>query len=145
SVKSSRTMQEERLSQTSSATFKGLLLANRRQILIIITLGLALRMTLVIASPPAANDAFRYIRTANNILDGHGFTYDKAPPYLPGESVVPFYPLLVAGIYGLFGRHEIAVKIFQVFLDLITCLLVAFISFKLAPARLKELAAKGAL
>src|SRR5206468_2138544 len=90
SVKSSRTMQEERLSQTSSATFKGFLLTNRRQILIILILGLALRMAFVIPSPPAANDALsRYIRTANNILDGHGFTNDKAPPYLPGESIVP--------------------------------------------------------
>lgn len=105
-----------------------------------------LRMGFVITSPPAINDALgRYIATANNILDGHGITNDPAPPYIPGEATVPLYPLFIAGVYSLFGHHEIAVKSFQVFFDLITCLLVAFISFKLAPARLKKLAARGAL
>jgi 4-amino-4-deoxy-L-arabinose transferase-like glycosyltransferase len=133
-------------SQETIATFKVFLRTNKQYILIILTLACLLRLAFVITSPPAINDALgRYIATANNILAGHGFTTDQSPPYIPGEATVPLYPLFIASVYGLFGQHEIAVKIFQVFCDLITCLLVAFISFKLAPARLKKLAARSAL
>ena len=112
------------------------------QIAVFVLLAVAVRMVFVITAPPANGDAkSRYIATAVNVLDGHGFSIDQQPPYTPGEATVPAYPLLIASTYILFGRHEIAVKVLQVLIDLATCLLVGFASFNLAPPSLKEPAA----
>jgi 4-amino-4-deoxy-L-arabinose transferase-like glycosyltransferase len=66
-------------------------------------------------------------------------------PYRPSEAAVPAYPLFIAFVYAVFGRSIYALTLSQVFLDLATCLLVSFVSFSLAPARLKSSAALGAL
>jgi 4-amino-4-deoxy-L-arabinose transferase-like glycosyltransferase len=99
-------------------------------------------MVFVITAPPANGDAkSRYIATAVNVLDGHGFSVDQQSPYTTGEATVPVYPLFIASTYKLFGRREMAVKVLQVLIDLATCLLVGFTAFNLAPASLKESAA----
>ncbi|MDX6305638.1 MAG: hypothetical protein QOI77_2607 [Blastocatellia bacterium] len=85
------------------------------------------------APPPNGDAKARYIATAINILDGHGFSLDQQAPYQPSEAAAPAYPLLIAATYTVFGRHEMAVRIVQVFLDLVSCLLVGFVAFNLAP------------
>ena len=127
-------------------TFRRFLRARLLQIAFILAVGLALRTVLVINAPPANGDAkSRYIVTAVNVLDGHGFSTSAQAPYIPGEAIVPAYPLLIAATYAVFGRHEMAVRLLQVLIDLVTCLLVAFVSFNIAPAAKKDLTAIFAL
>jgi 4-amino-4-deoxy-L-arabinose transferase-like glycosyltransferase len=130
----------------SPAPFKAFLRANKGLILIILLLALGVRIFFVWTARPIVNDALtRYIGTAINVLDGHGFSVDRQPPYRPSESVVPLYPLFIAAHYAVFGRHAVVVRVAQVLLDLFTCLLTAFVSFRLAPARLKTGAAISTL
>ncbi|HSP63662.1 MAG TPA: glycosyltransferase family 39 protein, partial [Pyrinomonadaceae bacterium] len=91
--------------------------------------------------PMPAGDETRYTTAATNMLAGRGFSNDTSPPYGPTEHVVPLYPLFIAMVYVVFGENNSAVRIAQGALDLLTCLLVAFIAFNLAPASLRGRAA----
>ncbi len=116
------------------------------QIVAILFLAVAVRMVFVITAPPPNGDAkSRYVATAVNVLDGHGFSVYQQPPYKPGEATVPVYPLLIAAVYKLFGRHDVAVRLVQVLLDIATCLLIGFASFSLAPEPFKERSAVCAI
>ena len=93
----------------------------------------------------AAFDEIRYTAPAINMLAGRGFSSDQSEPILPSEHTVPVYPLFIAAVYSIFGQHNSAVRVAQSAIDLITCLLVAFVSFRLAPPSLKRSAAISAL
>ncbi len=113
---------------------------------VILILAFTVRFAFVIVAPPAGGDSkYRYIPTAVNILDGNGFSLDASAPHQPSEATMPLYPLFIAAAYAAFGRHDGAVKVVQIFIDLVSCLLVAFVSFNLAPTWLKNLAATAAL
>ena len=109
-------------------------------VLVILLLALAVRVGFVIASPDPLEET-RYRPTAINILEGNGFSLDTSAPYRPSEAAAPAYPLFIAAVYAIFGRSVYALTLSQAFLDLATCLLVGFVSFRLAPARLKGRAA----
>jgi 4-amino-4-deoxy-L-arabinose transferase-like glycosyltransferase len=114
------------------------------KIFLILLLALTVRIGFVVAFPDPLQDP-RYRPTAINILEGNGFSTDAHAPYRPSEAAVPGYPLFIAAVYAVFGRKEAAVLLSQAVLDLSTCLLVAFVSFSLAPLRLKKSAALWAL
>jgi len=126
-------------------SFRRLLSEYRTPILLILLLAFAWRLTLVIGFPHAAFDEIRYTAPAVNMLAGRGFSSDVVAPYLPSEHTVPLYPIFIAAIYAVFGQNNLAVRIAQSALDLVTCLLVAFVAFNLAPARLRKPAAIVAL
>ena len=113
-------------------------------VLPILLLALALRVAFVIAFPDPLEE-IRYRPIAVNILEGNGFSSDTSAPYRPSEAAAPAYPLFIATVYAIFGRSVHAVTLSQALLDLATCLLVAFVSFSFAPARLKSGAALWAL
>lgn len=126
--------------------FSTFLRAYRWQILCLLLLAFAVRLAFVIEAPPVQADAlYRYSATANNVLAGHGFSVDTEAPYRPSQATVPLYPLLIAAVHAVFGQGETMVRLVQVFLDIGTCLLTAFVAFNLAPDRLKELAAISSL
>ncbi len=127
------------------ASFREFLSAYRIPILIMLLLFFAWRVFLVIGFPHGSGDETRYTVPAINMLAGHGFSSDVSEPILPTEHTVPLYPVFIAGIYAIFGEHNSAVRIAQSAIDLITCLLVAFVSFNLAPPSLKRSAAMSAL
>ena len=114
------------------------------KILLILLLALAVRVGFVIAFPDPLDET-RYRPIAINILDGNGFSSDAKQPYSPSEAATPAYPLFIATMYAVVGRSVYAVTLTQAFIDLATCLLVAFLSFSLAPVRLKSSAALWAL
>jgi hypothetical protein len=87
----------------------------------------------------------RYLPTAINIIDGHGISIATNAPFVPSEAAPPLYPIFVAGLYWLFGRDVSIVVAAQIGLDLVTCFLVGFISFYLAPRRLSHGAAVAAM
>jgi 4-amino-4-deoxy-L-arabinose transferase-like glycosyltransferase len=123
------------------ASFTKFLSAHRYSLLAILCLAFAWRLFLVIGFPHNAFDEIRYTAPAANIVAGRGFTSDVHAPFLPSEHTVPLYPFFIAGIYALAGENNSAVRIFQAAIDTVTCLLVAFVAFNLAPARMKKAAA----
>jgi len=48
-------------------------------------------------------DAEGYVALAVNVWNGHGYSQQSAPPYLPDMLRTPLYPLLLGGILKLFG------------------------------------------
>ena len=133
-------MQDENV-ESAKVTLRQVL--SRHRILILIVLGLALtfRIVLAINFPAVAGDESRYTVPAINMLAGHGFSSDTTEPYLPSKHIVPLYPLFVYAVYAVFGESNSAVRIAQGAIDVLTCLLVAFIAFSLAPPSSSSLAA----
>lgn len=93
------------------------------------------------APPPGGDEKYRYEITALNVLAGHGFSADWNPPYQPSEANVPLYPLFIATTYAVAGPRPWAVGVAQIAVDLLTCFLVAFVAFNLAPPKLSSSAA----
>ena len=138
-------MQESHRREDATAqSFGAFLGACLPKILLILLLALAVRVGFVIAFPDPLDET-RYRPIAVNILNGNGFSSDAKQPYSPSEAATPAYPLFIATVYAVAGRRVFAVTLTQAFLDLATCLLVAFLSFSLAPVRLKTSAALWAL
>ena len=119
-------------------SFSAFLRSSGKPIIFIVLLALILRLVLVVWFPVVAGDEKRYTVPAVNMLHGHGYSSDLQEPYGPTMAAVPLYPLFVAAIYGVFGESTLAVRVAQALLDLLTILLVAFVSFNLAPASLKR-------
>jgi 4-amino-4-deoxy-L-arabinose transferase-like glycosyltransferase len=139
------TEREKAIEGSTHHSFRRFLSAYRTPILIILLLAFAWRLVLVIGFPHAAFDEIRYTAPAVNMLAGRGFSSDESEPILPSEHTVPVYPLFIAAVYSVFGQHNSAVRVAQSAIDLITCLLVAFVSFSLAPPSLKRSAAMSGL
>jgi 4-amino-4-deoxy-L-arabinose transferase-like glycosyltransferase len=138
-------MQESRQGEGEAAqSFGAFLRACLPKVLLLLLLALAVRVVFIIAFPDPLHDT-RYRPIAVNILEGNGFSSDASAPYRPSEAAAPAYPLFIATVYRVFGRSVYAVTLSQAFLDLATCLLVAFVSFSVAPAHLKRGAALWAL
>jgi 4-amino-4-deoxy-L-arabinose transferase-like glycosyltransferase len=126
-------------------SFLRILSAHRTTVIIILLLALTCRGVLTFRFPLVGPDERRYTVPAVNMLAGRGFSVSLDPPYLPSKQAMPLYPLFIAGVYAVFGRHNVAVRIAQDLLDLITCVLIAFVSFSLAPMRVRYAAALAAL
>jgi 4-amino-4-deoxy-L-arabinose transferase-like glycosyltransferase len=126
-------------------SFREFLSAYRIPILIILLVAFGWRTVLVIRFPHGADDEIRYTAPAVNMLAGRGFSSDVREPYLPSEHAMPLYPLFIAAVYAVFGENNAAVRIAQSAIDILTCLLVAFVSFTLAPPALRRSAAILAL
>lgn len=127
------------------SSFREFLLAYRRPIMIILVVAFAWRLVLVAGFPRTAGDEPRYRIPAVNILAGHGFSSDTGEPILPSMHTMPLYSFFIAAVYAVFGQNNSAVRIAQSLVDLITCLLVAFIAFSLAPPSWRAAAAISAL
>jgi 4-amino-4-deoxy-L-arabinose transferase-like glycosyltransferase len=96
-------------------------------------------------TPPLIADSQIYHELGKNLSEGTGYQLEGAPM----TDFMPAYPLLIAGLYSLFGPEPWVVRIFQVFLFGASTLflyivaqrsfgslvaLVAFVSFSLFPA-----------
>ncbi|MGD0765815.1 MAG: glycosyltransferase family 39 protein [Dehalococcoidia bacterium] len=105
-------------------------------LLVILLLALALRLTWIHFVNPAPNDgrlddSAVYHQTAVDIIHGRGFQWvDRysGPPGGPLASAPTAfwgvgYPLILAGIYSLFGVSIFAAKTLNVLLSVATCLL----------------------
>ena len=92
-------------------------------------LALAARWAYAASLPPDAPlwsvDAQGYNLLALNLLNGHGFTLNTTPPFVPDGIRAPLYPLFVAGLYALTGRAAAPVALAQGLLDALTALVVA--------------------
>src|SRR5215213_3751979 len=128
--------------------FRATLRAHLPAVLLLLAAALGLRLFFIFAAPRPSSWAgdSRYYVTAANLLAGNGYSWDEAPPYRPSIANVPAYTFFIAAVYAVAGRNnDAAVRVAQAVLDLLTCLLVAYLSFHLAPPRLKRRAALSAL
>lgn len=128
-------------------SFRRLLRATLPAVLALLLAALALRLVFIFVLPHPASWAGdpRYYVTASNILAGHGYSLDREPPYRPSVANAPAYPLFIAAVYAFSGPRTDAVRVAQAVLDLLTCLLVSYVAFRLAPAALRRRAALAAL
>src|SRR5882672_7182867 len=127
------TESEKAPERSTHHSFRRLLSGYRTPILLILLLAFAWRLVLVIGFPHPAVDEIRYTAPAVNMLAGRGFSADVIEPYLPSDHTVPLYPIFIAAVYAVSGQNNLAVRIAQSAIDLVTCLLVAFVAFNLAP------------
>jgi 4-amino-4-deoxy-L-arabinose transferase-like glycosyltransferase len=140
-----QTMAKQDGREGTLGSFAALLSRHRTPVLIILLIAAIFRIVLAVQFPKPAGDERRYTTPAVNMLAGHGFSSAASEPYTPSEATVAAYPIFIAAVYAVFGEKNPAVRIAQSLVDLLTCLLVAFISFGLAPAALKNRAAILAL
>jgi hypothetical protein len=84
---------------------------------------------------PTAGDADLYLKLAENLLAGHGYTMDSTPPHDPFVFRPPSYPFFLAGLLGLSGGSHAAAVTVQVLLDLATGFLLFFLARRLWPSR----------
>ena len=136
---------EDESKSVESQPFRKFLSTGRTAILILLLAAFGARLVLVLRFPHSAVDEIRYTAPAVSMLASHGFSADSHEPYLPSEHTMPLYPVFIAGLYGVFGEHTSAIRVAQAVADTITCLLIAFISFGLAPANYRKAAAMSGL
>lgn len=83
------------------------------------------------------SDARHYDAAAVGLLNGEGFEpkYDRAP----------FYPIVMAGVYYIFGHSFLAMRIFQAILGALLCILIFNIGTAVFNARVGAIAAIAAI
>lgn len=70
-----------------------------------------------------------YRQAAINLMEGHGFSSSKAPPYKPNISRVPGYPLFIAFVFYLFGKENyFALAVAQSLVSALTVLFIFLIA-----------------
>jgi glycosyltransferase involved in cell wall biosynthesis/4-amino-4-deoxy-L-arabinose transferase-like glycosyltransferase len=80
-------------------------------------------------------DTGSYLQPARNLLAGHGFSQQEAPPFTPDLRRTPAYPLFIALIYGVFGPHPLFVAGGQVLISGVTAGLAYLLGTQLLPER----------
>ena len=105
----------------------------QRFLILIFLLALALRLGYALFFPwDLTGDRFDpgqlfqdervYDETATNLLDGKGFVSSSDVAVLP-----PVYPVFLAGVYAVFGHSFTAVRIVQVVISALTCVVVYYL------------------
>ncbi|HEY6230248.1 MAG TPA: glycosyltransferase family 39 protein [Pyrinomonadaceae bacterium] len=95
----------------------------------------------------APDDGRVYAQIARNLLEQHVYSHDAAAPFAPTLIRLPGYPLLLAGVYSLFGHgNNGAVRLLQAAIETATCALIALLAFQWEPdARRKRASSIAAL
>jgi hypothetical protein len=80
------------------------------------------------------DDGKVYAQIARNVLEQHVYSHESEAPYAPTLIRLPGYPLLVAGVYSIFGHDDNqAVRMVQALIDTATCGLIALLAFNWEP------------
>ena len=108
-------------------------------------LGLALRLFFIFHFPFYAGDTKFYEELARNWLYHGVYGLFIQGQLAPVDQRMPGYPAFLAAIYAIWGRSRIAVRLVQAVIDLGTCVLVAEITGRLAPAPQRKRVATAAL
>src|SRR5215475_11083901 len=105
----------------------------RKQVAIAVFLSLAAfggRVALALCLPNDDDDDGQfYSQIARNLLDHRGYSGETEEPFVPTYVRVPGYPILLAGVYAVFGRdNNRAVRLVQAVADTVTCWLAALLA-----------------
>jgi len=91
----------------------------------ILAAAVAMRVCLLLTDVSLSGDAMkRYYPLAMNLLAGHGFSINSAPPYTPHGFDQPGYPVFVAAIFWVLRNNLYAVVLAQIVLELATLFLM---------------------
>ncbi len=102
-------------------------------LLTVAALGLRLFVALAVASD-CSGDGPIYRQIAVNLIEGHGYSMETEAPYKPTLIRMPGYPLMLAGIFTLFGKDATtAVHVVQAVADTATCWAAALLCAFWAP------------
>jgi hypothetical protein len=97
--------------------------------------GLVLRILFVLKFPVTdAGDSSFYIELGWNWLRRHVYGLVVNGHLVAVDMRVPGYPAFLAGVFAVAGRSQRAVMFAQVALDMLTCVVIALIAARLAPA-----------
>jgi hypothetical protein len=120
-------------------------LISYRQLVFALLAGLALRLFFISHFSSYAGDSQFYKEIARNWLDHGVYGRFFQRRLTPVDMRMPGYPAFLAAVYTVFGRADKAVMLVQAFFDLMTCILVALIAARFAPAHNKAIVATVAL
>ena len=96
-------------------------------------LGLRLYVSLHVTSD-CSGDGPVYQQIGMNVLQHGAYSMDDKAPYAPTFIRMPGYPLVLAAVFGLFGRGNLtALHVVQSVVDTGTCWLVGLLCFLCAP------------
>jgi 4-amino-4-deoxy-L-arabinose transferase-like glycosyltransferase len=85
------------------------------------------------------DDGKVYAQIARNLLEQHVYSHETEAPYAPTLIRLPGYPLLLAGVYSLFGHTDnAAVRTVQALIDTATCGLIALVAFQWEPDKKRK-------
>ena len=108
------------------------------QVALATALGLGLRIFLALRFPASAGDSAIYEELARNWVEEHVYGIYFANGLLPSDMRPPGYPTFLALLYLLFRRDGVVIVLAQVLLDMGTCYLIAWLAWRLAPARYRR-------
>lgn len=98
--------------------------------------GLCLRLFFVLRFPASSGDTVLYEQMASNWLLHHVYAMDVGGQITPVDLRMPGYPIFLAIVYAITGRTgdaaHFALMIVQVFVDLVSCVLIAALGAILA-------------
>lgn len=103
-----------------------------KHLFLALLVGLALRLFFIWRFPFASGDTPYYEELARNWLYHGTYGFFANGHLLPSDVRMPGYPAFLAVIYYLAGHGRNAVFLAQAFIDLVTCILAAFIAARLA-------------
>lgn len=114
--------------------------SNLKMTLALILIALALRGAMALVVFPHSErllhrDSGSYLRPALNMLEGHGFSQQEAPPFTPDASRTPVYPLFIALLYATLGRNILVIAGAQSLLSALTVGLVYLLGRKMLPEK----------
>jgi 4-amino-4-deoxy-L-arabinose transferase-like glycosyltransferase len=120
----------------------------QKKILVIGVLLLAafsIRVAIVRILPSdAPQDGLIYDQTARNLVERQVYSQDSGPPYAPSLRRMPGYPLLLAGVYSIFGYDKTAVRLVQALMDTATCAMIGMLAYFWEPDKRRRQASASA-
>jgi hypothetical protein len=85
------------------------------------------------------DDGKVYAQIARNLLEQHVYSHQTEAPYAPSLIRLPGYPLLLAGVYSIFGHdNNAAVRTLQAVIETATCALIALVAFQWEPDKKRK-------
>lgn len=77
---------------------------------------------------PVKGDALDYDRIGQNLAQGNGFSLSQSCPYIKTMYREPAYPVFLALIYSIFGHNFAIVKLLQIFIYALSCILLFYLA-----------------
>lgn len=95
--------------------------------------GMVLRLFFIAWFPFVAADTELYRELARNLIEGGVYGIYAGDALVPADMRMPGYPLFLAGVETLLGPGDERVMVVQAGLDVLTCLVIAWLAAKLNP------------